>query len=416
MKKIFIVASLMMMTLVSCNKESSKKGNTPLSPDEQKTKVENTTQDLMSEFPVEDYEAFFTASENLTNAILQILDNGDYDLTEIEGVLEERLGRMITVKELSETVTSHTYLFLLADIKGHFTFGKDKLTYKDSDSTIIEVTDDKGVAWKITLTPSGAAKKVYFGEFEKNWAGIYDNQTGSYGERHSEIYDLTIEVPEKLDINITENGKNFASVSLGLSFNVSEGGLDIEKDSFSVSCAISFVGLEINLSKLAYNASTGAFENSFSLKNNGKLIIAETVSANAKFDFDNEDWSAKNLNVTVDIMGEMQFKGSCADVKKLVETFDNSARETENDWEKLAEEVNKLFTLGVYFDGGNLVQAKLILEPKAHTYGYGLAWVIEFNDGSKFQLEEYLEDESFDDTYDDLESFIGSYLKFFARN
>lgn len=419
MKRI-LWTSLLMMSLVACEGLSSNDGNKELNPDDQKAKLENVADQLMAEFPASEYEELMSTMADLFG-YCDSFDRADYDLSDIEEVFEERYDRMFSEEFVSETVTSYTFLLLLSECRGHITFGPDGATYKDSKNTVVEVTDDKGVLWTATIEPSGTIREVYLGEFTDYWYDYhYDYETGDYVEtEYTEYYDVTVEVPEKLTAKIQKNKKDFASVVLNFDFKVSEGGVDIENDRVSVSSTIYFEGMEIKVNKAAYNAATGDVEGSFVFKNDGKLILSEKISGNGKVYIESERWTAKKINVELDIMGLMQIKGSCPDANSIYNITENSDPDSMEEWDATVEKINKLFDLSVYFDGGDVKQAQLILEPRVYSDDwdtwYDVEVAIEFNDGSRYLLEEYFNEDNFSGTVGEAESFAEKYERLFEK-
>lgn len=322
---------------------------------------------------------------------------------------------MFSEEFISETVTSYTFLLLLSECKGHITFGPDAATYKDSENTVIEVTDDKGVVWTLSVVPSGKITEVYLGELTDEWWDYsYDPSIGDYKETlYKDYYDVTVEIPETLTVAFKKNGKDYASVVLDFNVNISEDGVDIENDRVAVSATVVFEGFELTVNKAAYNASTGVLESSTVLKKDGKLIISEKVSAIGKVYVDSERWTAKKIDAEVDIMGLMQIKGTCPDANSIYNIIENSDPETAEEWDEVVEKINKLFDLGIYFDGGSVMQAKLVLEPRFEEDDWGVWYDVEFaivfNDGSRYLVEDYFNEDNFSGTVGEAESFVEKY-------
>lgn len=412
MKKFVWASCIAMMSFIAC--DEVKNGNEPITPDDQKGKLENVAEQLMAEFPANEYEELISTMADLFE-YCDGLDRADYDISAIEEVFEERHDRMFSEEFISETVTSYTFLLLLSECTGHVTFGPDAATYKDSENTVIEVTDDKGVVWTLSILPSGKITEVYLGELTDEWWDYsYDPSTGDYKETlYKDYYDVTVEIPETLTVAFKKNGKDYASVVLDFNVNISEDGVDIENDRVAVSAKVVFEGFELTVSNAAYNASTGVLESSSVLKKDGKLIISEKVSAIGKVYIDSERWTAKKIDVEVDIMGLMQIKGTCPDANSIYNIIENSDPETAEEWDEVVEKINKLFDLGIYFDGGSVMQAKLVLEPRFEEDEWGVwydvEFAIEFNEGSRYLIEAYFNEDNFSGTVGEAESFVEKY-------
>jgi hypothetical protein len=200
---------------------------------------------------------------------------------------------------------------------------------------------------------------------------------------------------------------------------ISDGGVNIKKDRVSVTETLSFNGMELVLDKASYNASTGNLEASATLTKDGKLIFSESLSAEGNVDLEKEDFTAKNINVNVNLIDRMQIKGSCPDARSLAEIFLNSEPQSEKDWERIVNNANTKFDLNVYFDGGNTVQAVINLEPRWDSGEWGNDYwcepAIEFNDGSRYLFYEYFTEDSFKDVINDAESFVEKYENLLER-
>lgn len=412
MKKFLCASLVAMMSFVACDDVNpGGDGNAPIEPDEQKVRVEEALRSLMAEFPASKYEELLDSSVEVYEYCSTTFgENEEYDWSEFETVLEERYDRVFSEEYLSPTMTSYTYLLFLSECTGHLTFGTDGVTYEDAENSVAEFTDGDGVVWKAEVTPYGTVSEVYLGEFDAGWYGpAYDPETGmGFDAEHTDYSDVTVEVPEKLIVKVTKNGTDFAVVTLSFDVNISEGGLDIEKDKVAVSAKVEFEGMEIDVKNFSYNASTGKVERSMTFKNDGKLIYSEKVSGNAKVNIDNETYVAGDIEVEVDIMGIMQVRGTCPDVNEIEECFNEDIP-----FEDCIEKVNKLFDLGVYFDGGNVKQAFVNLEPMSWVDEYDgyvhyyVEYAIEFHDGSRYIFEDYFEDEM--NIFEEFDDFIVSY-------
>lgn len=427
MKKIIWASLIAMMSFVACD-EVKQGGDDPDQDYEQdfepitqngfKVKLEDAAEQFMNEFPASEYEELASTVAGMVEYCSDTFGGPDYDLSALEEVYEERYDKFFSEEFVSETVTSYSFLFLLSECKGHLEFGKNGVTYRDSKDTSAEFTDGDGVVWTLSIIPSGSTRRVFLGEFCDVWYGWdYDPSLGESVEReYEDYYDITIEIPEKLTVELKKNGRDYASVVIGLDVKVSSGGVDIERDAFSFSTTVVFEGLEYTVGKVAYNASTGNLEVSSVLKKDGKLIVSEKVTANGKVYWETEKWTAKKINVEVDILGLVQIKGTCPDVNSIVNIIENSEPETDEDFEEVLKTLNSMFSLGVYFDGEQIKRAELLLEPRIDDYGdYYVNFVIEFDDGSKTVVEGFFNEDNFSGTVGEAGSFFEDYIDLFEE-
>ena len=150
------------------------------------------------------------------------------------------------------------------------------------------------------------------------------------------------------------------------------------------------------------------------------MLLSYNVSGTGKVDIEDDDnWTAKKINVEADIMGQIQIIGSCPDAKSIVSIFDNSDPQTAADWERIVNNANKLFDLGLYYDGGSTEQAKLVLEPRWYESDWGRDYyvepAIEFADGSRYLLYEFFTEDNFQEVINGAMSFIEGYEELFDK-
>ena len=135
----------------------------------------------------------------------------------------------------------------------------------------------------------------------------------------------------------------------------------------------------------------------------------------------------------MDIIGEIQVKGSCSNAME-------AAEELELIWEALSyynhetggektpnlieanrhvDNFNAKFKINVYYDGKDTKQAAVkfaIAETEVY-YGrtyYDVIPIIEFNDGSKYKIEEFFTEHAFGDLIDSFYELCESYDEVFG--
>ncbi len=409
MKKLFLASLFVMMSLVACDK-INQKGNTPLNVDEQKMKFVTVADDLMNELAATEFEDLMRTVSDLYLSCESTFASDTYDVSALESVFEERYDAIYSYEELNQYTTRESYMLLLSNLKGKITFGKNAATFQNADNTVIEYTDTDGVNWTAELTPVGNVQNVYLGEFVDSW------YNGSY--TREEYIRITISVPEKLVVALKKNGTDYLSVTYMFDVAVSSGGLDVSRDRVATALTFNVDGLQVTINNAAYNASSGSMEASTVITKDGNLIFSERLTAEAKVNEAAETVTAKNINVEVDIMGAMQIKGSCPSLNSIIEIMDESEPQSERDWERMVNNMNTMFDIKVYFDGGNAVQSIVNFEPRWQDGSYSSYWVepaIEFNDGSRYLFEEYFTGSDFDGVANDMESFVERYERLLNR-
>jgi hypothetical protein len=409
MKKLFLASLFVMMSLVACDK-INQKGNTPLNVDEQKMKFVTVADDLMNELAATEFEDVMRTVSDLYLSCESTFASDTYDVSALESVFEERYDAIYSYEELNQYTTRESYMLLLSNLKGKITFGKNAATFQNADNTVIEYTDTDGVNWTAELTPVGNVQNVYLGEFVDSW------YNGSY--TREEYIRITISVPEKLVVALKKNGTDYLSVTYMFDVAVSSSGLDVSRDRVATALTFNVDGLQVTINNAAYNASSGSMEASTVITKDGNLIFSERLTAEAKVNEAAETVTAKNINVEVDIMGAMQIKGSCPSLNSIIEIMDESEPQSERDWERMVNNMNTMFDIKVYFDGGNAVQSIVNFEPRWQDGSYSSYWVepaIEFNDGSRYLFEEYFTGSDFDGVANDMESFVERYERLLNR-
>lgn len=409
MKKLFLASLFVMMSLVACDK-INQKGNTPLNVDEQKMKFVTVADDLMNELAATEFEDVMRTVSDLYLSCESTFASDTYDVSALESVFEERYDAIYSYEELNQYTTRESYMLLLSNLKGKITFGKNAATFQNADNTVIEYTDTDGVNWTAELTPVGNVQNVYLGEFVDSW------YNGSY--TREEYIRITISVPEKLVVALKKNGTDYLSVTYMFDVAVSSGGLDVSRDRVATALTFNVDGLQVTINNAAYNASSGSMEASTVITKDGNLIFSERLTAEAKVNEAAETVTAKNINMEVDIMGAMQIKGSCPSLNSIIEIMDESEPQSERDWERMVNNMNTMFDIKVYFDGGNAVQSIVNFEPRWQDGSYSSYWVepaIEFNDGSRYLFEEYFTGSDFDGVANDMESFVERYERLLNR-
>jgi hypothetical protein len=409
MKKLFLASLFVMMSLVACDK-INQNGNTPLNVDEQKMKFVTVADDLMNELAATEFEDVMRTVSDLYLSCESTFASDTYDVSALESVFEERYDAIYSYEELNQYTTRESYMLLLSNLKGKITFGKNAATFQNADNTVIEYTDTDGVNWTAELTPVGNVQNVYLGEFVDSW------YNGSY--TREEYIRITISVPEKLVVALKKNGTDYLSVTYMFDVAVSSGGLDVSRDRVATALTFNVDGLQVTINNAAYNASSGSMEASTVITKDGNLIFSERLTAEAKVNEAAETVTAKNINVEVDIMGAMQIKGSCPSLNSIIEIMDESEPQSERDWERMVNNMNTMFDIKVYFDGGNAVQSIVNFEPRWQDGSYSSYWVepaIEFNDGSRYLFEEYFTGSDFDGVANDMESFVERYERLLNR-
>lgn len=411
MKKIFW-ASIVMMSLVACGENES---DTLLTPDEQKVEMETIASDLMTEFAATEFEDVMETVSGLYLSCEKTFA-GDYDWSALERIFNERYEAAVSFEEVNMYEERYTYTLLFSTISGAFTLGETAATYKDAENTTVEYTDDNGIKWTAEITPVGTVKTVYLGEFVSTSEMVSDFDGGSSSvQEYNEYTKVTVSVPEKLVVSLKKNGQDYLTSTTTFDLSISEDGVDIAKDRVAVTTTVEVQGIKLILDKCSIDAVTGKFEQSVKLYKDDKFIYSVKSSAVGSVDVEEELWSAKNINVEIDLLGSMQIKGTCPDANSIASIIDNADPQSEKDWDRIVNNVNTKYNLNVYFNGSSTSQAIINLEARWNDGSYWTEPAIEFNDGSRYLLYEYFTESNFSGTIEEAESFVEKYERLIER-
>lgn len=378
----------------------------------QKEKLEQVAVKLMQQFDAKEYEDLIELSEVMFSHCERYFEDDDYDWSNVEDALEEIGETLYDEKQSGQNKWEYTYTLFLSNCTGILTLDKYKATYKDSKDTKVIIKDVDGEDWEFEVTPKGL-KKVYLGEYIETYYDYY------YDEAYEDVYNVTVEIPSSLALKVKRDGKFFADAEVRFDYSISKDGVDVEKDRVSVEVDLKIDDLVMTLKNAACNASTGKVEYSIALKKGSVFIFSQSVSVSADINIEGdddeifiEDWDG-SADVEINILGEIQIKGSCRDLNKLYFYLDETYY-SERECERAAGNVTALVDLAVYYDGTSVKQARIEFEPVADEtfYGEEYYWiepVIVFDDGTRYFFYEYFDDRIFEDLVEDFEDFIYDY-------
>lgn len=415
----FLGAAVVMLAFVAC--DSDNKGDKPLSPEDQKVEMEAIASELMTEFAATEFEDVMKTISDLYLSCEETF-SGDYDWSALEDAYEEKLRAVMSYDEIDEYTELQTIKLLLSTFNGEITLGEGAASFKPADKAVVIYTDDNGIKWTAELSTEGAVKEVYLGKFVTRSESVgYIDEYGNYvyGESYETHSKITVGVPEKLIVSLKKNAENYLTSTTTFNVSISSTGIDPEKDRISITEVFEAQGIKVVLDKCLCDAAAGNLEQSMAVYKDGKFICSGKASMNGKVDFESEEWSANNINVSIDLLGKMQIKGSCPDAKSINSIMENADPQSEKDWDRIVNNLNTKYNLNVYFNGGSTSQAIMNLEARYEDDSYGpYYWTepaIEFNDGSRYLLYEYFTEDNFSDTIEGAESFVEKYERLLER-
>lgn len=472
MKRYFFLIAIAAMAFASCDELSNSKnggnigGNDqqdivgpgvvptpPLSPDQQKTKLADVAEDIMDLCPSNDFEHLVSIAEDF----MEYFEDRDYDLSELYEWVENQEDKVnketgsTTVK--GNKVTNDYTWEVIAYLSNHealFNFGADKVTVSKYNGTKATFTLN-GKKYEAEIKTQGNVTKAVY--LQKSWQkennyGYWDAEKDEWIETNNlmEILKnnetkITIGVPDKLIIDLTENGSSLAKITAEFKTDFNSKGIKLTTDAFAVSTKVEINGYELTVNNSSYNGSTGKAEVSYSLKKDGTTIFKASASANVKIamnekvyedGYDDYSYSysyteievtkADKITVGLDIMGQIQVVGTFSDVFE-------AERVSENLWEALdedntssvenyLEDLNEMLDLGVYYDNGSNRQASVELEIESHDDGweeyYSIVPVLVFTDDSRHSIEDFFTQQAFGSVVDSFYALVESYSEVFG--
>lgn len=422
MKKIFYSLVCAMVALASC-KPTGNNGpvivnpgdilvnkNEVLDADIQKQKLEQVANKSLTVFDSKEFKDLAELCDMFYSHADRYYTADNYDWSDLEYAGEDIWEDLYSEKKRSDYKWEMTYTLFLSNCTGVVTFGKKAATYDRSDETKVVFENIEGENWEATLV-SKNLKEVYLGE----WVETY------YYDQYEDKYEVTVEVPESLVFQVKKGDESIAKVTAMFDYSISEGGVDYEQDRIGVSLEIQVDDVVVKLSKMSADAKTGALSYDVTVMKNGMFVASQKVSSVVDYDLDVEDRyivdgdvDAATVSIETNILGEVQFKGTCSNMIKLADIVDQNY-DTQKQAERAAEKALELMDMAIYYDGTSQVQAKIEFEPVAdldyygNVYGYYLEPVIVFWDESRYLFYEYFEDGDFDDFLDNLEDFLYDY-------
>jgi hypothetical protein len=421
MKKIFIAFAGIALLLASCNKDKGPVEGPALKPDEQKLKIEETARHLMETVTAQEFKNLAKTSSAFMVA-LDEFPSDDYDFEELHKALSEMSEDICNYDEDSFSLY---YNFLLANLHGKATFGKDKVTFSDYEGTKVEWTDDKNDKWEAELQQVGKVKKFVLDPV------AFEPELKSE-EPEGLIY-ITVGIPEKLTVKASVNGKKIADITLTFEVDVKtddiliEEGVEvyINKGAIKISAEVKVDDLTLKVSPISVNKKivnddeqTVDAKLNVSLHMGKQLVLAADLTAKGLADGNSALQDIANVVANVNIMDEIQVEGKIPSYRTFIEytRYGVPEEDTRSEWEKAVDKLNDLFDLAVRYDNTTNVQATLefeVEEDLEDDYNpYRASPVIVFNDGSRFNVESvYGEDDMdrVDNLMKDIEYWVNSF-------
>lgn len=426
------------------NPPAPNPGGEVLTPDDQKLKLEEVAENFMDEYPAAEFEEFFSLADKFADTYLDNVNESYWD--PFFEYCEERGEEMFFFEDKEEKKNGEIHrswnmeAFLeFSDIHGLLTLGATSATCEDYDGTKVVFSLGKD-NYVVELNASGKTTEAVY-TYEniygyEDYNGYWDEQNGywvdDYVMVHSKNhYYFEVQVPEKINLTVTKNGKDFASAVFVFENSFSADGVDITMDCFHITATVTIDGHSVVLGKSGYDAATGKAAVTYALKKGEDVIVYGQFSGDVKAELVTEDdeWSggydtytyldcklAKNFDFYLDILGKLQVRGKCSDAVSLAENVENFwDAENDNQAERALDNINNYFELGLYYDMTSSLQAEIVMDyfvEEDDYYGdtwYELEPIIVFPDGSKYAFYEYFDEDSFTGLESSFELWLNLY-------
>lgn len=446
-----------------------------LTPSEQKAKLDSVGVKVLEKCPAGDFEDFCDFYSAFVKEYIDRDDEYGFDALfefgedAVDSSCKELKDEWWYDAALKQSVNDNVWdiVVVLSNHKGDFTFGADSLS-RDRNSTYDGVRVKmplRGKNYEARLTTSGKTTRAYYRYlYHSEWHdgyGYWDEDTdqwvsveGGVTEIYNEDYKFEIHVPENIEIGIYENDSQMATVKIKTAQSFSAAGLDPTLDNINYDVTVFLNnGYEIVVNDVAYDGAKGTAGGAFNLKKDGEPIVSASVSGQAQIEntTDSEGTSAKvnyakKIDFLVDVIGEVQMKGSCSDAKELSEAMDeyydalsywddNDGYSTRKQPDETAalrhlNNINAKIDISVYYNlDYSKKQAHVEFEMYKersewdengdgnydNDYDYDLMPVIVFNDNSRYAVEDYFTEEAFKNLLDKSEAFAEEYDALFGE-
>ncbi len=345
--------------------------------------------------------------------------------------------REITIIENThyyDDLTKTSRLYQVSKFKGDFKLVDNKWQKSESDGLKFEFTDDQGKPCVLKLETSGNTVSVY-GDYDddRDWSNRTNEQKLTWNaDKTVATLDYTrttkvdreervIEVPENITITLTRDGKEIFKTVTKTNLEVaSSSEYNVNKDSYAVSNVVYILDYNFHTQEAGYSSKDNSAKVVFAINHGTSKLLQMEGSATAKFNMDEEDvydleMESGSGNISIDILGKIQVKGSILDAKALFDAMDEADDNDEDAaaYKAAIDKANKQLDLSLYFNNGSTKQCKVVLEPveeEGWNYTYWTYnFAVQFEDGTRFAFDDYAGDNDFLGVRDLFESMQDDY-------
>lgn len=409
------VAALMPACIgfVACSDSSSDSTDNPdnpgpvITPEDSKQKLETTAKELLGYVKADNFKEMSDLAKYIRDTYK------DYDDDALEDWYDDCLDAITTLVNTTSsgnwTFREYKRIYRASAFTGHFEAANGKWNYTAASDLQFIVEDQSGQRCVLKLVTSTKTVPVYVDDETRR-----DNY--SYVENH---YNYYVDVPENIEVTATQGAKRLAYVKVTTSLTMSGENPNPVSDKYSVTVSAELNnGYKVNVSRAFYNGGGDAALD-LTVAKDAKTLVSAKLSGKSslvsqKGEYDIQSGSVDNLQV--DVLGKVQVKGTCKDLKGLRDNIDGAddSQYDESAFKRYVNNINSLVDLGLYFDNTTTKQATLNLEPfYKERYYYNettLKWyyrpIMAFADGTSYGVDEYFDEENFGDVVRQFEQLL----------
>lgn len=399
----------------------NNQGETKLDSESQKLKLQATAQKFMKEVPADEMRNLSQLADYVNDAYI---DNSKFSNDVVTDWFKKLIDSNLSPdgkEDISNYWSKEYYkrIIELSQFKGKFVAGKEGWTKSNADDLQFEFKDQNGITCVLTLKTSGKTAKVYVGE---TWGDCKYEPTidGEYSKRIDVIEKNYVYVPEHITTTLLQGGNTLVSAEVNIDHSQFLGPeYDLSKDAVSTNATVKINNYVWVIDRAAHNSKEGSAYVKGSMSKAGKTLVSfEASAADTKLDKDGELLQGGAAKVSVNILDEVQIKGTCSNVKTFADYMDKADRNDENEsqFKSYVNQANSLLNLGIYFNGGSMRQAKVQLECFEDGYANWKYWTYEpvlvFDDNSTYStFTAFFNETSFREVINSFEDLVRSYEK-----
>lgn len=411
---------------VACSDSSSEGenggGNSggTVTTEESKQKMEATAKELMTYVKASDFQEL----SDLARYISETYDDYNDDAVEnwYKGCLDDITTQLTSTSSGDWTYKNYRRVYRASAFTGHLEAANGKWNYTAASDLQFIVKDKSGQRCVLKLVASVKTVRIHVDD--ESHSDYYYDGYNYVGVR--DTYNNYVEVPENIEVTATQGSKQLAYVKVTTSLTMSGEDPNPASDQYSVTISAELNnGYKVNVSRAIYKGG-GEAALDLTVKKDATTLLTANVSGKSRLAKEDGEYvlqSGSVDNLKVDVLGKVQVKGTCKDLKGLKDNIEDADDndDDESAFKRCVGNINALVDLGLYFDNTSSKQATLSLEPFAkERYYYGettLKWyyrpIIAFTDGTSYGVEEYFDEDNFGDVVKQFEQLIEDFEDMF---